>query len=113
MAELTDAYFQQEAAKMRAMYGEQAEIPYAPSEDRLRVGLVGQPITVPIQQRIAEAAKRVTDAGYELGEARMNYDNAARTKEQCHLAFVRASEEMVRLLHEHREGTAEAVPYQS
>jgi hypothetical protein len=63
--------------------------------------------------RIASLAKQATEAAERLAEARNQYERASSQRHKCEAEFASVSEQLVRAIHEHREGTPENVPYQS
>lgn len=69
--------------------------------------------TQPVANRIAEACRQLVEAGQELQSARAGYRESVERKEQWEQLFAQISGELMKLIHEHREGTPEGVPYQA
>ena len=101
-----ESLYREAMKQSRERYGPDAEIS-SPSK-----GYGTLTPVMPIEQRIAELAKHVAEAGHQLAVARANYDEATRAKAKAHAVFAEVSSRLLEAIHEHREGTPEGVPYQ-
>lgn len=72
--------------------------------------LTDVPESVPA--RITRLSKDVAEAGHALDGSRRALDTANRVNAEYDARFRHLSEELLRAIHEHREGTSENVPYQ-
>lgn len=71
----------------------------------------GVPVERSITERIAHFGKQAEEASHQLQEARVAYRRAEELKAKCEARFADVTEQLIRALHEHREGTPEGVPY--
>ena len=95
--------YEAEVNRMRERYGEGAETPLTP-----RVNAV---IAQPVQERIADLSKRLTEAGHMLAEARSRFAEARARKDKSEKMFLQIADDIMRAINEHREGTAEGGVY--
>lgn len=108
MAEVTTAYPYDEVKRMRAEYGETAEVPRAPLGATAGMLKVQQPIA----DRIADLSKQVAEAAMRLSEARSRHREVSDQRSKSEVEFAQVADDLLRAIHEHREGTPEKEPYQ-
>jgi hypothetical protein len=109
--------YEEEVARMRSQFGEQAEMPSSP---RTPYGTLGSPIglrgpgapVMPAPQRLAELCNQLTKAGQGLAEARGRYSEARENRDVAERTFALLADQLMGAIQEHREGTPEGVPYQ-
>jgi hypothetical protein len=100
----------QEVKRMQGTYGPDAEMPKSPYGNLIS-SATSTPVAPSAAARISELSKQLADAAHALAEARFRAREAQDQRDKAETAFALVADSLFQIINEHREGTAENVPY--